>query len=98
MAKTIRMNDDGSFRPSVVAKIAAALKAASFGSDTYARIVPASVLTRDSAGRIESATENGVTVTYGRDAVGRILTETRSGKVTTYTRDSAGRVSGWSTV
>ncbi|WP_120338144.1 hypothetical protein [Cryobacterium soli] len=65
---------------------------------TFVPIVKAAVLTRDGAGRIASAVENGVTVTYTRDSAGRIATETRSGKVTTYTRDASGRVSGWATV
>ncbi|ANP71439.1 hypothetical protein PA27867_0468 [Cryobacterium arcticum] len=65
---------------------------------TFVPIVQAAVLTRDAAGRIASAVENGVTVTYTRDAAGRIATETRVGKVTTYTRDASGRVSGWATV
>ena len=65
---------------------------------TYAAQVKDAVLTRDSAGRIMSAVENGVTVTYTRDSQGRIATETRNGKTTTYTRDGAGRVSGWATV
>jgi YD repeat-containing protein len=65
---------------------------------TYAAQVKDAVLTRDSAGRIMSAVENGVTVTYTRDSQGRIASETRNGKTTTYTRDGAGRVSGWATV
>lgn len=65
---------------------------------TYAPVVADAVLTRDGAGRISSAIENGVTVTYTRDPQGRIASETRNGKTTTYTRDGAGRVSGWATV
>ena len=65
---------------------------------SYAPKIEAAVLTRDSAGRISSAVENGVTVTYARDSQGRIESETRDGKTTTYTRDGAGRVSGWATV
>lgn len=65
---------------------------------TYAPQVHTAVLTRDGAGRITSAVENGVTVTYTRDSAGRIATETKNGKTTTYTRDSSGRVASWSTV
>lgn len=64
----------------------------------YAPVVQTAVLTRDGSGRITSAVENGVTVTYARDTQGRIESETRNGKTTTYTRDGAGRVSGWATV
>lgn len=71
-------------------------KAALDGS--YVPKVETAVLTRDSAGRITSAVENGVTVTYTRDSAGRIASETKSGKTTTYTRDTSGRVSGWATV
>ena len=65
---------------------------------TYAPRVTDAVLTRDSEGRITSAVENGVAVTYTRDGQGRIASETKNGKTTTYTRDGSGRVSGWSTV
>ena len=68
------------------------------GEDIYAPIVQTAVLTRDGSGRIMSAVENGVTVTYTRDSQGRIASEAKNGKTTTYTRDGAGRVSGWSTV
>lgn len=66
-------------------------------SSTFAPVVKTAVLTRDTAGRITSAVENGVTVTYTRDAQGRIQSETKNGKTTTYMRDAAGRVSGWET-
>ncbi|WP_032376718.1 hypothetical protein [Rhodococcoides fascians] len=64
----------------------------------YAPKVETAVLTRDSSGRITSAVENGITVTYTRDSAGRIQSETKSGKTTTYTRDSSGRVASWETV
>jgi YD repeat-containing protein len=65
---------------------------------TFVPVVKDAVLTRDGAGRIASAVEKGVTVTYTRDTAGRIATETRLGKVTTYTRDGSGRVLGRATV
>ncbi|WP_285189971.1 hypothetical protein [Rhodococcus sp. MEB041] len=64
---------------------------------TYAPQVKDAVLTRDGAGRITSAVENGVTVTYTRDAQGRIESETKNGLKTTYARDAAGRVASWGT-
>ncbi|NIL77583.1 hypothetical protein [Rhodococcus sp. B10] len=71
---------------------------ATVGDARYAPKVETAVLTRDSAGRITSAVENGVTVTYGRDSAGRIQSETKAGKITTYTRDGSGRVASWETV
>lgn len=98
--------DEVKLDPAVVTKIDGkldAVDAADFITETqadasYAPKIEAAVLTRDSAGRISSAVENGVTVTYARDSQGRIESETRDGKTTTYTRDGAGRVSGWATV
>lgn len=84
--------------PPEVSSLVKPAQARAVADHTYAAQVKDAVLTRDSSGRIMSAVENGVTVTYTRDSQGRIASETRNGKTTTYTRDGAGRVSGWATV
>lgn len=46
-------------------------------------------LTCGSAGRITSAVQNAISVTYARDSAGCIQSEIKAGKTAMYSRDSA---------
>ncbi|MDQ1084182.1 MULTISPECIES: hypothetical protein [Microbacterium] len=49
-------------------------------------------ITYDSAGRILSATRDGITTTYTYNANGTVATDTRLGITRTYTYDDAGHL------
>lgn len=60
----------------------------------YAPSFPATGITYDAAGNVETVTENGITTTYTYNVDGSVATDTRAGVTRTYTYDGSGNLTG----